>query len=403
MKKIILFSLLFLLSLNITAQDFGVKDFQEEFAYLKRTLPEKHTNLFAKISKADFDRKVDSIAQTSSSIDYDSFVVKLYEILVAIGDEHTFIEADFKRSFPVKLTLFKEGIFVTGIDAAQRLDLPAKLTAINGQFITAVISKFKRIIQSENPSYFSVELLSRLNNPILLHGLGVIQNAESAIYTVETADGKQIDLPLTSKGQPFATPLRQAKAFASLLAHQRKDDYWFTYDAAHQSIYFNYAKCRENPDYPFEKFNDSLFSAIAHYQPKKIIVDLRNNGGGNSAVLKPFIEQIKTSELNKKGRFYVLIGERTFSSALMNAVTLKRYTKATLVGTTTSGTINHYGEVRGFGLPKTKIVIAYSTRYWETWKGKKGPLVPDKTINYSIRHFEAGVDEALIAVYGDKR
>ncbi|MCO5950940.1 hypothetical protein [Mucilaginibacter flavidus] len=97
---------------------------------------------------------------------------------------------------------------------------------------------------------------------------------------------------------------------------------------------------------------------------------------------------------------YPLIGKQTFSSALMNAIDFKRNTNATLLGEATSGTVNHYGEVRGFRLPHTKIVIGYSTRYWENWKGHNGPLMPDVAITYSVKNFGQGVDEAL--VYAEK-
>jgi hypothetical protein len=79
----------------------------------------------------------------------------------------------------------------------------------------------------------------------------------------------------------------------------------------------------------------------------------------------------------------------------MNAVELKRNLAVTFVGEPTSGSINHYGEVRGFTLPKTKLTIGYSTKYWETWKGKKGPLKPDVAIQYSLNKFKESKDEAL--------
>lgn len=399
MTRTITFFLLMCISMFCRAQLLKSADFAEDVAYLKQTLPEKHTNLFAKISKAEFDRKVDSIAVQSASLHYDAFLVKLFELVVAIKDEHTFIEFDYKKSFPIQFSSFKEGIFATAINAETKVLLPAKLVAIDHHPISHVVSSFKTIIQNENPSFFMVGMLRYLNHPLLLHGLNLTKSNEMATYTLETLDGQRFDLTLNASAETQQTKLSKSEVHVSLIPEQKTDNYWFTYDAPHQIVYFNYLKCSESAQLPFKQFNDSLFAAIAKHQPKKIVLDLRYNGGGNSAILNPFIEKISTSEFNKKGKFYVLIGERTFSSALMNAVRLKRYTKAMLVGHTTSGTINHYGEVRGFDLPKTKIGIAYSTRYWETWKGKKGPLVPDFKVDYSVVNFVNGNDEALDVVY----
>jgi C-terminal processing protease CtpA/Prc len=115
--------------------------------------------------------------------------------------------------------------------------------------------------------------------------------------------------------------------------------------------------------------------------------------------LSPFIEKIKDSYLNQGGQFFVLIGKQTFSSAVMNAVDLKKKSNAILIGEPTSGNINHYGEVRGVNLPKSKVVIAYSTKYWERWKDKKGPLKPEVNIKYSIKNYVQGKDEALMQIF----
>jgi len=68
----------------------------------------------------------------------------------------------------------------------------------------------------------------------------------------------------------------------------------------------------------------------------------------------------------------VLIGPGVFSSALMNAVDLKRNTSALFVGRMTGGNINHYGELRSMFLPYTRIRVTCSTKWWENWKGKLG-------------------------------
>jgi C-terminal processing protease CtpA/Prc len=190
-----------------------------------------------------------------------------------------------------------------------------------------------------------------------------------------------------------------AFAQADLLSKKKKENYWFNYDPDRKTLYFNYNNCRDEQDNPFANFNSELFTFIASHQPEKIILDLRYNNGGNSGILNPFIEKIKDSYLNRKGKFFVLIGKQTFSSAVMNAVDLKRNSNALFIGEATSGNINHYGEVRGFSLPKSKIVIAYSTRYWETWKGIKGPLKPDIYVKYSIKNYAEGRDEAIMQVY----
>ena len=131
----------------------------------------------------------------------------------------------------------------------------------------------------------------------------------------------------------------------NLLRYSKNKNYWFDYQKDRKLLYINYSKCNEIKDYPFSQFSEDVFKVISTEEVNKVVIDLRDNGGGNSAIIKPLLEKLKTSNLNNKNSLYVLIGKITFSSALMNAITIKKDFKSTLVGEPTSGNINHYGEV----------------------------------------------------------
>ncbi|GGG93224.1 S41 family peptidase [Pedobacter zeae] len=395
MKKAIITALFALISAACLSQTLSKTDFMEDLEFLKKTLPLKHTNLFAKIDSNQFKNKVDQVSMRSNGFDRNRFIVELFRLTKSIGDEHTFIEVNFTKVLPVQFELFKEGLFVVGIDPANTSVLNSKLESINGHPVNDILARFREIIQDENPMYFNDRLLQHLNNPVLLNGLALISNDSTATFTLSNAAGQVQNIKLKAVAGKDATKLNLAQSGNNLLSHQKNSNYWFDYQADTKILYFNYSDCSEHASYPFAKFAEELFTVIDKQKPNKIILDLRSNGGGNSAILNPFIEKIAASYLNKKGKFYVLIGPHTFSSAVMNAVRIKRNTNAILVGQPSSGNINGYGEVRGFALPKSKIIVAYSTRYWENWKGKKGPLKPDSYVDYSIKNYIKGKDEAL--------
>ncbi|HMI04858.1 MAG TPA: hypothetical protein VK541_20385 [Pedobacter sp.] len=399
MKKTFISILFALISGTCFSQTLSKVDFIEDLEFLKKTLPVKHTNLFAKITQPDFEAKVGAIISRADNLNYETFTTELFKLMVSIGDEHTFVEPKFTKVLPIQFGLFKEGLFVTGIDSANSAFLQAKLVAINNNSVNNVISLFKEVIQSENQSYFDDHFLHFINNPAFLKGLGIIDSDGEAEFTLVDKNNKHIKIKLAAIQDKDIANVKLAFANSDLLSKKKKGNYWSDYDSERKTLYFNYNECRDEQNNPFEKFNNELFTLIASQQPVKIVLDLRYNNGGNSGVLYPFIEKIKDSYLNQKGKFFVLIGKQTFSSAVMNAVELKKNSNAMFIGEATSGNINHYGEVRGFSLPKSKIVIAHSTRYWETWKGKKGPLKPDTDVKYSIKNYIDGRDEALMQVY----
>ncbi|WP_205411221.1 S41 family peptidase [Mucilaginibacter pineti] len=400
MKRIIILCCILLHSGLVFCQQLSKADYLQDLQYLKDTLPKRHINLFAKISKADFDKNITAIASRLANRDYETFTAELFKLTVAIGDEHTHIEPVFTKAAPIRFNKFAEGIYVTATDTTNTDVLLYQLTGVNGHPINEVISRFKEIIQSGNQSFFDSRFLHFINNPAILKGLQITNSTDETTFDLIAPDGKTVKRTIKSVTGEDAVNLPLIEVKNKLLSQKGKGNYWYSYDAESGTLYFNYNNCQEQDGHPFSAFNDELFDAIDKNKPRRLVVDLRYNGGGNSAVLGPFIERIKQSYLNSKGKLFVLIGKQTFSSALMNAVDFKRDTHATLVGEPTSGSVNHYGEVRGFRLPHTKIVIGYSTRYWENWKGHNGPLMPDAAITYSVKNYANGIDEAM--VYADK-
>lgn len=389
----------FVITKDAIAQQLTKDALRQDLMYYKDTLPAKHVKLYSKITKAQFDNSIARIASQLDTLSEEGFMIELFKLNAAIGDEHTRIEPRFKLSLPIKFEIFDEGIFVTGILPQDSGYLACKLVAINGWSVEAMNRKFKEVIKTDNKSYFEIYRQKFLNNPAFLKGLGILTSDQSGTFTLQNARQETFNITLTSvpKG---STKLATCSQYQTLLPYKKGNKkYWYEYDTMAKTLYFNYVTCAEDQQEPFEAFNTQLFATINSVHPDKIIVDLRFNDGGNSGVLYPFLDSIQHSYLNKKGHLFVLIGKLTFSSAVMNAVFFKRNTHAILAGQMTSGNINCFGENRGFRLPNTQMIIGYSTRYWEVWKGKKGALQPDHPITYHAKNFINNRDEALEYVY----
>ena len=388
MRKVFAILLIFT-SISAYSQKFTKDDFLEDLEYIKNTLPEKHINIFSKISRNEFYTIINTIKSKADFLNLETFTNELFKLTVAIDDEHTIIEPLHQIIVPIKFEMFTEGIFVTEIDSEYSNFLLREVVAINERPINDVVNDFKKIIQSHNKSYFDVFLLLYLNNATVLKGLGTLNVENEITYTLRSESGN------TSTVRFDITNVNKKMVKAVVNPQKTGNNYYYKYDSVRNEIYFNYSKCRNDESYPFANFNADLFKFIDKAKPEKIILDLRYNSGGNSTILNPFFKKIKRSYLNKPGKFYVLIGKETFSSALLNAVELKRKYKTILVGEQTAGSINHYGEILNFQLPKTKIKVIYSTKYYEIWKGNNGALNPDIKINYSIENFKQNRDEAI--------
>jgi hypothetical protein len=95
----------------------------------------------------------------------------------------------------------------------------------------------------------------------------------------------------------------------------------------------------------------------------------------------------------------VLIGPRTFSSAVLNAIQFRQRTAAILVGEPTGGEPNHYGEVKSFTLPNSGLSVYYSTRRFVYIEGDaSSALEPDRVVPLMAADLLAGRDPVLEAV-----
>ena len=149
----------------------------------------------------------------------------------------------------------------------------------------------------------------------------------------------------------FATDL-------SLQHLRQKQDYWFTYVEEQQALYFQYNRCWDQKDGPeFKDVVEELFQYMDGNPVERLIVDVRQNSGGEPLTAEPLIEGlVQRPEFTADGRLFVLVGRRTFSAALTNAVHLRSRAGARIVGEPPRGKPNHPSEGRDIDLKRTKTL-----------------------------------------------
>lgn len=88
------------------------------------------------------------------------------------------------------------------------------------------------------------------------------------------------------------------------------------------------------------------------------IIDIRNNAGGSSTIIKPLLEFLKGKKI------IVLINEKVFSSGRMAYVDLKNI-GAYSIGSDISTSLNCFGNVPGeFLLKDLDLFVKRSSTYW---------------------------------------
>lgn len=178
--------------------------------------------------------------------------------------------------------------------------------------------------------------------------------------------------------------------------------YWFDYSPKHSLIYFQYNVVEDTKEENFAAFVNRLFDSIDNRNVQRLIIDLRNNGGGNSLLLPPLVKTIvEHKSINKRGNLFVISSRRSFSAAQQAITMLERNTNAIIVGEPSGSSPNNVGESRDMlQLPYSKVWINVSDLYWQSaWPQDRRTWV--QPFLYAAPKFEYlrnGIDPYMVMI-----
>jgi hypothetical protein len=375
---------------------------REDIAYLGTELPKRHKNLFSKMTREQWDSSIKTLQDQVPGLSEPEILVGLKKLFALIGDQHSDIsvfENGRLKRFPIAMYWFKDGVYVVG--AADPVLLGCRITKIGDMDIDRACDAVSTLFPHDNDSVIKKNAAPYLAFPDILHSLKLTAERDSAAFTVVDADGKTTSViarPVASLSEAKMSFIRSgAPASAPLYMKNMSKAYWVERLDSEGVIYFQYNKCADTPDYPLATFTSDLNKLLAEHADDRLVIDLRNNGGGNSSLLDPLIDDLKSnSNFNRKGKLFVIVGRQTFSSAVMNSARLRYETKAIFFGETAGGAANHFGEVREFALPNSGLSVYYSTKYFQCAPdGASSAIAPDVAITPTFAEFKAGKDPVL--------
>jgi len=373
---------------------------REDLKYLAGELPKRHKNLFFKITRERFEGEIARIVESVPKLSDSEIELALLRLTAMIGDAHTNIWYYKARTYPIDLYQFSDGIFCTAATEGYKKTLGAELVKIGKTDIERAKEIVCSIIAVENESCFKQEFPYYLTDPEILRMLKILPSADEGDFIFKDGKGKRFSvklLPVSAKERLKLTgPFDSAPGAAPLYLRNPGEYYWREYLADSKTLYLHYRKCDNMPARPFNKFAEALLKFMDENPVERLVIDLRLNGGGDSSVFDPFISALsKRQDVNQTGRLFALIGRGAFSSACLNALKLKRVTKAILVGEPTGQRPNAYGETRTMTLPHSKLTVQYSTKYFKTMDGDPPSLDPDIQVEPSSRDYANGRDPVL--------
>jgi C-terminal processing protease CtpA/Prc len=365
-----------------------------DITYLEETLPKVHKNLYFHLSEQEFHKQLEELKEKVPAYSDEQLEIALNVILAGIGDTHTGSNIGSEYRYPLELHWFAEGIYITGTSKEYRELLNARIVSLNGRKIEEAADTLRPLLAGANESWFRTQIVYYLPLPGILKYFGLSKGDEIELV-VEPEKGQRQGVKLKPVSYKEYVAAEQPAEPVPLYRSRPDENYWYEYLKNEKIIYLNYSSCRQMRDKPFEIFRKEFWNFVRSHEAGKLVLDIRENRGGISTILDPFIKELKNSGFNQQGKLYVIIGKDTFSSAVLNAISLKRGTKAYFVGEATGGEPNHYGEVKQFKLPNSEITIRYSTKYFHWLDQDVNTLKPDKVVEETFAAYREGTDPVL--------
>lgn len=383
------------------------KKWKEDINYFHQTLADRHIDLYHTISKEQFIEALDELSLRLPALDEHQVIFELMRITRLINDGHTQlpIMSGPHKHFPLRFRLFGKEVRVVAAAEAYKAYLGAKVVAVDGKCIDDVMDVLSPAVQGvENDFSLKSSLAFHLTIDDMLYAAGVTKNLGQAEFSIETDRSGVKALSLSSV--PMAEFVGETKyRIEPQIQFDKRtavysDGFWLSTNKETKTAYLYFSK------YPsFEDmigFSESVKHHLEMENMENIIIDLRDNSGGDFftglALAHPIL---MTDSIDWQNGVYVLIGRKTFSAAMSNAVQFKQILNAKLVGEPTGGNPVGYQELGTFHLPNSNRAVFYSKRHYRFQETDTLGVQPDIFIETDTDAFKAGVDQALDWIIDD--
>ncbi len=414
-------------------------DAVEDVDYFVKTLEDVHPRLYDRVTRGEFADSVETVkAKISGSIGENDLFMDISRIGALVQDGHTgngysyFMRRGnllLRRIFPYKIKVEDDRIHITG-NYSYKDDIPAgsEIVRINGFTPREFINQMSTLLSYETLPYRN----SLIANPMFI----AIWN-DFREYTL------QYQLPGTGELRTIETGggiYARIQFIRSLTALRQPYEFRVIADSIG---YIGFYQCSDLER--FKGFLKETFETVKNKRMSHLIIDVRRNGGGNSALGDEFMQYVSRkpfrtfdrvtvkvskeilslypdwTELSKRepGSLYeiqdipltplrenplrfdgdcmLLTSRHTFSSASDFASAFRCFDVGAIVGTETGGITVCYGDVYSFTLPHTTFGFGVSYKEFTNACGiddRRG-VIPDYFIESRFAEEGKGEDTVL--------
>jgi C-terminal processing protease CtpA/Prc len=434
-------------------QRFSKQQIVDDLSFMVRSMENAHPNLYHSITKDQYSKLKDSIVATlKDSMTRNEMRPAFVKMIAAIDEGHTTfgnsLEFVYDMNtakqpvFAVMMQSFDGQYMIVKKDYSPNAVLQTgdRVTKINGYRVDSLVNAMAGYYGGL-PHWRQARVMEVLMLDLYRSGI-------RAPFDVEYFNGKE-KKKAHLEGLSVQALLKAAQGNQSVGTP-------FTFERLKNNLgYLNFRSMDRSYKQAFDTFLLKTFSEIQQQPINGLIIDLRENGGGDSelgdkllqhitdkpyrmsggviwkisqeykdyigkmdsvhqATYANFIERQngdfitggeeapekpKDNPLRYKGKVCFLIGNHTFSSANMLAATVMDYKLATLIGEISGEAPNDYGDIFSIKLPQTGMTFSTSSKQFVRPNGDKNDrnaVLPDIYVKQNPTNKQDDVQQRAI-------
>jgi hypothetical protein len=394
---------------NTCSQSIDVASWSEDINFYKTNLEKKHIDLYNNISKVEFEEELQKLKSNFNKKNDSDVIIDLMRLTRKIGDGHTAFSLRGVEThlFPIEIYKVNGQWRVVKTTEKHKDILGKELIAIDGKPMEQVedeVSKIAQYVENEQSKITRVAQYSMISE--LLYGLHLTQMEFDAIFTFLDENKRKTEVTLKSINSKDYYENVEFKSLETVIPEiekpiDLKHDYlWFSPIKTTEGIYI---KFESYPSFEeMEIFGASVLKHINKNNIKQIVIDLRNNGGGDFFVGIFLAYYLNLADsIDWKSGVYVLTDKVTFSAATSNASQFRQILNAKIVGEPTGSNPTGYQDMGQFTLPNSGMTVTYSKRLFRFQDKVTQGLQPDVLIEYDWQSYSKGIDNMMEWIIND--
>lgn len=392
-------------------------EWQSDLRYLQQTVHTKYSNLFYNISAPDWDKAVDEFYIQIPKLEKEQVLAGFVKLVAMFHIGHTQMNtfglhlgstALQLNRLPFQLYSFSDGIYILRADSKYENAVGGKITRIGKMKIEDALEAIRPLVSYENEQGFISNCMFYMAIPEFLKTQGITDNTdETAITylkngkeetTVFKADRNNNVFSMTGLETPAGWVVAKKSGDLPLWQKEPSSFRYMQYLPETKTLYVRHSVNLNDGDKTIATFFNNMVDFIDNNDVEKLILDVRTNGGGNNTLNKPIITGIvKSRKINQKGKFFCIIGRRTFSAAQNLVNELEKNTEVIFVGEPTGENVNFYGDTKTETFPNSKLQVNLSWLWWQNMdpRDKRKATSPALAVDMSFNDFYNNVDPVM--------